>query len=95
MRLLCNHVWIVDHCGSLDCEVNIIFSHVVQVPGLHVLVLQVFTDVAPRTENAVCFLMDLLLLIVILSLRDHIPGEQTFKQLLGGEVSFLGSFRSN
>lgn len=73
--LPCNQVWLVHPCGSLDYDVNI-FSHVVQVPGLHVLVLQVFTDVAPRTENTVCFLMDLPLLIVTLRLRNHIPGEE-------------------
>lgn len=60
----------------VEYDVNIIFAHIVQVPGLHVLILQVFTDVASWTENAVCFLMDLSLLIVTLCLRNHIAGEE-------------------
>lgn len=46
--------------------------HIIQVPGLQVLVLQVFTDVAPWSENAVGFLMDLPLLIVTLNLWNHV-----------------------
>lgn len=52
--------------------------HIIQVPRLQVLILQVLADVAPRAENAVRFLMDLPLLIVALRLRNYIPrGERT------------------
>lgn len=47
--------------------------HIIQVPGLQVLILQVLADVASRAENTVRFLMDLPLLIVALRLRNHIP----------------------
>lgn len=49
-------------------HLHILLSHIVQVSGLQVFILQVFTDVASRTENTMCLLMDLPLLIVALSL---------------------------
>lgn len=76
MMLPCNRVRTVHHCWSLEDDVNVIFTHVVQVPWLHVLILQVFTDVAPWTENTVRLLMDLPLLIVTLRLGNHITGEE-------------------
>lgn len=60
-------------------DVDLIFSHRVQVPGLHVLILQVFTNVASWTENTMCFLMDLPLLIVTFRLRNNIAGEKKKK----------------
>lgn len=55
-----------------------LLPHIIQVPRLQVLILQVLADVAPRAENTVRFLMDLPLLIVALRLRNHIPrGERT------------------
>lgn len=55
-----------------------LLPHIIQVPRLQVLILQVLADVAPRAENAVRFLMDLPLLIVVLCLRNHVPrGERT------------------
>ena len=55
----------------LYMNVHIPFSHIVHVPGFQVLILQVFTNVASRSENTVSFLIDLPLLIVTLSLWNQ------------------------